>query len=395
MRVFIFAGPSINAEDCRCVLPNTVVLPPAAAGDLYRASCEAPDAIALCDGYFDHRLSVWHKEILWALSQGIRVYGAASIGALRAAELEMFGMIGAGRIFEQFRDGLLEDDDEVAVIHESAERGYKASSEALVNIRATLELAEQHGIVSANSARRLVTVAKTIHYADRNYKRLVGEARHAELPDAELVALERFLRNQVPVNQKRLDAITMLQRIQSDFDRGIPAPAKPNFRFENTSAWVALKAKVDRELSTAGQPEVSAPGLPTTRSIAPRETTDPAASAPARTELYTEAVERALALELAEQANWEPAAPVVQARSERFRRILKLESPQATHAWLQSSGLDIEGFSAFIYDQVRVEQFRSHAQRAALAQLAHAEIAQRESPHLETDEPTSGSNESG
>ena len=51
------------------------------------------------------------------MQAGIHVYGAASIGALRAAELDAFGMRGIGRIYEDFREGVLEDDDEVAVLH--------------------------------------------------------------------------------------------------------------------------------------------------------------------------------------------------------------------------------------------------------------------------------------
>ena len=47
------------------------------------------------------------------------------MGALRAAELHVFGMVGVGRVFELFRDGLLEDDDEVAVAHGPADSGYQ------------------------------------------------------------------------------------------------------------------------------------------------------------------------------------------------------------------------------------------------------------------------------
>jgi hypothetical protein len=74
------------------------------------------------------------------LAAGIPVYGAASMGALRAAELAQFGMVGVGRIFEAYRDGVLEpfdepfeDDDEVAVLHGPPELGHRAMSEALVN----------------------------------------------------------------------------------------------------------------------------------------------------------------------------------------------------------------------------------------------------------------------
>src|SRR5688572_32760283 len=48
---------------------------------------------------------------------GVRVFGAASMGALRAAELQPFGMIGVGQVFQAYRRGHLTDDDEVAVAH--------------------------------------------------------------------------------------------------------------------------------------------------------------------------------------------------------------------------------------------------------------------------------------
>jgi hypothetical protein len=93
-------------------------------------------------------------EILWALNQGIPVLGAASMGALRAAELHSFGMTGVGRIFEAYRDGHLEgwddafeDDDEVAVIHAPTEAGGFPLSDAMVDLRDTLARAEAAGII--------------------------------------------------------------------------------------------------------------------------------------------------------------------------------------------------------------------------------------------------------
>src|SRR5579859_4749374 len=112
METVIFLGPTLEVNEARKVLGGEY-LPPAAQGDLYRVARERPFSIGLVDGYFEHVPAVWHKEILWALSQGIHVFGAASMGALRAAELHPFGMQGVGRIFEAFRDGMLEDDDEV------------------------------------------------------------------------------------------------------------------------------------------------------------------------------------------------------------------------------------------------------------------------------------------
>src|SRR5215204_4724906 len=108
-KIYVFVGPSIRAETIRARL-DCICLPPAATGDVYRAALNNPAAIALIDGYFESIPSVWHKEILEALSRGIRVYGSSSMGALRAAELHQFGMIGVGRVYEEYAAGTIEDD---------------------------------------------------------------------------------------------------------------------------------------------------------------------------------------------------------------------------------------------------------------------------------------------
>src|SRR6185369_2750277 len=151
-------------------------LPPAAQGDIWRAAVQGADVIGIIDGQFDHVPSVWHKEILWAMSQGIHVYGSASMGALRAAELHAFGMEGVGRIFESFRDGQLEDDDEVAVVHASAEEQYLPASEAMVNIRYTLAAAEKDGVITAATRVRLEEIGKGLFYPDRSYPAILNAA---------------------------------------------------------------------------------------------------------------------------------------------------------------------------------------------------------------------------
>lgn len=145
--IFIFAGPTIDRPNVTRALPTANVCAPARAGDIYRACQQQASAIGLIDGFFEGVPSVWHKEILWALDQGIPVFGASSMGALRAAELHVFGMTGIGRIFEAYRDGVFEDDDEVALRHGPQELGYVALSEPMVNIRASLDSAVAAGVV--------------------------------------------------------------------------------------------------------------------------------------------------------------------------------------------------------------------------------------------------------
>ena len=125
MTVIVFAGPSLPPAD-RDSFPDVEFRAPVGQGDVWRAIEDGPSAIGIIDGYFEGVPSVWHKEILLALSKGIPVAGAASMGALRAAELDTYGMTGIGAIYEAYRDGVYEDDDEVAVLHGPAETGHVA-----------------------------------------------------------------------------------------------------------------------------------------------------------------------------------------------------------------------------------------------------------------------------
>src|ERR1700728_3217539 len=101
-----FAGPSLPPP--APPIAGIEWRPPVRQGDLYLAALSRPAIIGVADGYFEIMPTVWHKEILWAMAQGIHVYGAASIGALRAAELDAFGMRGIGGIYQDLRDGGLE-----------------------------------------------------------------------------------------------------------------------------------------------------------------------------------------------------------------------------------------------------------------------------------------------
>ena len=236
MKAIVFAGPSL----ADAVLPSRARIelrPPARQGDLYEAARTRPLAIGLVDGRFETVPSVWHKEILWALSHGIPVYGAASMGALRAAELAAFGMIGVGRIFAAYRSRRIESDDAVAVVHAPAELGYRPLSEALVDMQATLAASVRAGIVSGRTALRLDVLAQKTFFKERTWERVFGLARAAGLPDRQIDALERWIaENKIP--QKRRDALALIRRLGRLPPRR--APFRPGFTFQRTAFWRAV-----------------------------------------------------------------------------------------------------------------------------------------------------------
>jgi len=242
----VFTGPSISTQEAARLLPDAIVLGPVGCGDVYRALRHEPTLIAIIDGYFDQRLSVWHKEILWAMSHGVHVCGAASMGALRAAELASFGMHGVGQIFEWFRDEVLADDDEVALTHESADRGYAAVSEPMVNIRATLQCAVEGSSISEATAAALIAAGKQLFYAERRWDILLRTVQLV-VPPSELGRLREWLRSGKRVDQKRLDALELIAHIRDMSALARARPRIPSFTFEYTEAWHALRSRLDQE----------------------------------------------------------------------------------------------------------------------------------------------------
>jgi hypothetical protein len=234
MTAVIFAGPSLPSA-VRARFPALEWRPPVRQGDLYLAALEHPGIIGVIDGYFELVPTVWHKEILWAMAQGIHVYGAASIGALRAAELADFGMKGIGLIFDQFETGRFMDDDEVAVLHGPEEINYVQVTEAMVNVRATVDAAVQMHVIGSDFAAEFILIAKSIFYKDRTYDVILEAATDRALaPDA----LRRFA-NWLPggkVDQKRIDAEQMLRAIAAHIANGV-TPMQVSYQFAHTFAW--------------------------------------------------------------------------------------------------------------------------------------------------------------
>lgn len=218
--IVVFLGPTLPVEEARRILPARY-LPPARCGDVLRVRRWKPRAIGIVDGVFEQVAAVWHKEILLALEDGIPVYGASSMGALRAAELERFGMIGVGRIFEAYRDGIHTDDDEVTLVHGRGAEGHVALSDPMVNIRATLERAVQEGVIRAASAERVLARAKATFYKDRSLVDAVARALSAD----EAAPLTRFLERGGYVDQKRKDALALLERL-ARLPVSAPPPSK-------------------------------------------------------------------------------------------------------------------------------------------------------------------------
>lgn len=209
MNIVVFLGPSLSLVDAKTILPNANFLPPARQGDILRVLRLKPDVIALIDGFFEHSGSVLHKEIVFALEKGIAVYGASSLGALRAAELASFGMHGVGEVYAQYAEGLT-DDAAVTLLHGA---DFSANTHALVNVKATIQHALEKKIVSASSAHCLNQAAEKLFYQERTYLNIIAKARSFNIDENELIAFMDWVNQHGWYDCKKEDAFFLLKTL--------------------------------------------------------------------------------------------------------------------------------------------------------------------------------------
>ena len=254
MTTVVFLGPTLPRDDARRILPDAVYLPPARQADIVTAIGRYhPDVIALIDGTFLHTLAVWHKEILHALDLGIRVFGASSMGALRAAECAEFGMVGVGRVFRDYADGTLTADDEVALSHADEASGWRPMSEAMVNVRATLTAAVAAGVLTEGEKDAVTAAGKALYFPERTWPAILARSG---LDAAARRRVTKFAARH-GVDLKRLDAEELLRTVAG---LGAAQLRHRDWTFHETSAFQGLMQRDRRVARDAGEVSFEAIG---------------------------------------------------------------------------------------------------------------------------------------
>ncbi len=338
MSIFVFLGSSLTPARAAQVL-DAHYLPPAQQGDILRLLPRKPRVIGIVDGLFGAVPAVWHKEVLSALEQGCHVFGAASMGALRAAELSAFGMRGVGRIFEAFRDGELEDDDEVAVSHASADFGFRELSVAMVNLRDRLQRAERQGLLEPSETQALTAYAKSLHYPDRSFERVLARARQWGWPKERLSALQACFDSGEPLLKER-DARRMLEQIR-DFVSADPPRAVLGQALSVTTFLRELHRDVSNQRT-------------------PRRTFDGDASV-AHTGLSLADLRREVLLQLLSRAYGPQlgifvASDEVEMAAEQLAQAASWKSESERDGWLDSVGMTPESLAEALRDIVRCKK---------------------------------------
>src|SRR4028118_1902567 len=343
-KIVIFLGPSLPIAEAREIL-DAVYLPPAKQSNLLSAvTTYSPDIIGLIDGVFLSLPSVWHKEILYALEQGVAVYGASSMGALRAAETEAFGMIGVGEIYQMYARGELLDDDEVVMVHGPKDTEYRRLSEPMVNVRATFHRAKNEGIINKNLCEQLTAIAKSIYFPERTFSAIFRKAATAGiLPDI-LEKMAHFAKENY-VDIKRQDAISLLETLR-DLPESLPQ-SQPNFSLVRNQFFSNLYHR--------------------DRTVLRNNTTVPlgdiagyaALHLPDFDETNLHASNRALVQILAEILGVEVSQEEVDKESKRFRSQHKLTEETALTDWLAENDLTPGEFNQLMYEMARCRQLQN------------------------------------
>lgn len=212
----LFAGPSLVRA--RLSEPGLQVHPPIQAGDVEALLCEAlrPTAILIIDGVFGAGQAISLGELRRATEHGVAVFGATSLGALRAAEGERAGVRALGAIAAEYVAGTRTNDADVALLHTGDGR---ATTAPLVNVE---HLARMLVLLGADRAKaaRFVRSCRRTHFTRRTFtavEELAGVAGLTSDPRCLNIVRQPHL-----WDRKALDALAAVEEFMrlSDEDMG-------------------------------------------------------------------------------------------------------------------------------------------------------------------------------
>jgi hypothetical protein len=221
----VFLGPSLDSKEAATHL-QARYLPPIRRGDLPTVIADGARSIGIVDGEFGQSLAVSVMEVCSGLKQGVHMWGAASMGALRAAECQFMGMLGVGWIFQKYVEGSLRADDEVALLFDPL--SHRAITIPLVNVRWAVQIAIEEGMIPGSSESALIEFARTVRFADRTHESLL-EATSGSPFNTEMRTLVEFMKKDpLRTDRKRLDALLLLETMQASIPLLNPGPRNHN-----------------------------------------------------------------------------------------------------------------------------------------------------------------------
>lgn len=269
-RVLIYTGPSLDHDSCREQVPNAIIKPPLKQGDFISDLMELqPSHVLIVDGTFHQSLSIWHKEIVWALQiPGVKaVYGSSSMGALRAADMANFGMIGSGKIFEWYFEGAIIDESEVASMFTPTPKGELiATTVPLVNVRGALLKGLEDDVIEPDQAEEIFSQAAAIHWTRRTTRalepigpllELLGVHDQKKIDALELVCTFRELKPLEDAIKPTEESLSLLFSAQFERDRSVMVSGRP-LKLQDLDGFISLHSQEFEEFTEASDNRILA-----------------------------------------------------------------------------------------------------------------------------------------
>ena len=338
MKCIVFAGPSLSVQAGQAILKDAVFLPPLRQADLITAmTCHHPDVIIIVDDYAGQAETVRHSEILQAINSGIKVYGTAANGAVRAFEMDHCGMVGVGSVYQMFKDGVIEDDEEVySLSHKQKSGDFLRLSEPLVNLRATLAQAVEKQVIEPEILSEIISVIKELPWPERSLEKIFSRIAALAISDSGVDKLRHFVTNNYCDIQKS-DTLQTLKMVQALVCEGLcrQFSTEAEARNFNNPFWVLYERdrKVLSEVGKVSLNDLSAHAI---------------LDHPHSQELKSSALNREIATFLAGYLGLEVGAEDV--ARERLRFVAKhgLKGEDDLASWLHDNDLSEDDFALML-----------------------------------------------
>jgi len=173
--------------------------------------------IGLVDGAVEESERLSLSELKEALATpGVMVLGAASMGAVWAAQLESEGMRGIGRVFRLFRSRSATDADEVYVLHAPEALRYRCLTLPLVNMRYTARAMRLVGHLARAEEQALVRYMRNVPWFDRDRYSL-SAAAYATCGSSRCGRIVQAF-DSMYCDIKRKDALSLISRLRPEGD---------------------------------------------------------------------------------------------------------------------------------------------------------------------------------
>ena len=216
MKIKCYSLLSLTKTEIKKILPNADVAGPIARRDLLGDIKKKYNVVIIIDGKFQQSYAVSPSEIMDAIRSGIRVYGSSSMGALRASEMENYGMIGCGKVFDHIKSQDFFRDDLLGQVFEGETNS--AANSAYVDFYFNLETLVNKKQLKPDHFEKILKVFAQLHFAERTIPKLLKNCENMFRTNPYLKDV--IIRAGTKMgSQKKRDGLELLKKVKKDLSK--------------------------------------------------------------------------------------------------------------------------------------------------------------------------------